>query len=106
MDLKGHAVGEINSAREPSWWRTDMKFVKSFRFKDWFGESMGNTTIDLAVDIINLFNNRQVLGVNAITGNPNDNGTSFLVTEGNFSSTPFYKDANFGNPATFAFLSI
>jgi hypothetical protein len=101
VDLKGRPVGELNSQRGPSYWMTDMRLSREFFFKDLLGDGAGNTSIEFFVEIYNLFNRTSPSGFWVITGSPDDDGSSFYVTKGSFSSTPLYKEADFSNPATF-----
>ncbi|MFA6570627.1 MAG: hypothetical protein WCT77_05260, partial [Bacteroidota bacterium] len=101
VDLKGRAIGELNTGRGPNFWRTDMRLSKMFYLRDWFGESMGTSSVEFFFDVNNLFNLRGVTGFYTTSRDPNDDGVSFYYGPGSFSSTPWYKEANFGMPETF-----
>lgn len=70
--------------------------------KDIFGESVGNTSLELFVDIYNLLNLTPVLGVYSATGDPIDNGTTLDKRIGDFTSTAYFKEATYENTASFA----
>jgi len=62
--------GTINGSRLPWQFRVDMRLDKEFH------PSWGNrkTYFDIYLQILNLFNTKNVLGVYAATGNPDDDG--------------------------------
>jgi outer membrane receptor protein involved in Fe transport len=94
-------ISERNIYRYPSAWNCDLKVSKSFKLSDWFGQSMGKSTIEFVVEVNNLFNRRQPLYVYANTDDPLDDGQGLNYTlQGMFSSTPWYKDATGANPAS------
>ena len=101
-DADGTALSERNSERQPSYWRVDLRFQKSFALKDWIGESAGMTSIQFFVDINNLLNRTAVVALHPATGDPDNNGRVLEVQVGNFSPTTFYDKANFANPTTYA----
>ncbi|OGU13942.1 MAG: hypothetical protein A2X61_16470 [Ignavibacteria bacterium GWB2_35_12] len=100
-DIKNNAVGEINAERGPSSWRTDMRLSKMFKFKDIFGEDFGETSVEFFVDVFNIFNIRSANNYYIVTGDPDDDGVYFYYTQGSFSSTTLYKEADFSNPDSF-----
>lgn len=101
-DKNGKLLGEYNAERQPSYWNIDARISKTFLLKDIFGESIGNTSVELFVDIYNLLNLRPVLGVYSATGDPIDNGTTLDKRIGDFSSTTYFKEATYENTASFA----
>jgi len=98
----GKAKAEINSARGPNTWRIDMRLIKSFPLKDWFGEGAGNSSIEFFVDVYNVLNIRRVVGFYTRTGDPLDDGVTFERTKSVFSSISFYKEANYAMPQTYS----
>ncbi len=96
-DLSGRAIGEIRTERGPSYWQTDMRLSKVFPLKDWFGESMGTTQFEVSLFVYNVFNITRAIGLYTATNDPDDQGLAFRRKVGDFSSTPFYKDADFAN---------
>ena len=101
-DLSGRAIGEIRTERGPSYWQTDMRVSKVFPLKDWFGESMGTTQLEFSFFIYNIFNITRAIGLYTSTNDPDDVGLAFRRKVGDFSSTPFYRDADFANTASIA----
>lgn len=94
-DLDGNAIAEVNSERQPNYWTTSLRFSRQFRLSDYFGESVGHTSIEFFFDVYNLFNLTGVTGVYSRTGDPIDNGSTFSVEQGQFSAAPYYKEANY-----------
>jgi hypothetical protein len=99
-DLSGRAIGEIRTERGPDYWVTDMQVSKSFYLKDWFGESMGNTAVEFALFVYNFFNLNHAVSFYTSTGDADDAGLAYRRKLGDFSSEPYYKDADFANPFT------
>ncbi|MDR0926299.1 MAG: carboxypeptidase-like regulatory domain-containing protein [Ignavibacteria bacterium] len=96
-------ISDRNTYRYPSNWNVDMRVSKRFYLADWFGESMGKTAnVEFYVNVRNVFNRRQPVYVYSNTGDPLDNGQGLNYTMlGNFSATPWYKDATYANPASY-----
>lgn len=101
QDRKGNPVGEFNAERQPSFWSTDLRLTKSFRLKDWFGESVGRTSFQIFADVFNLFNRTAFTAVYARTQDPDYDGNTLNRVLGDFSASPWYKDASLANPTTF-----
>lgn len=101
-DRNGVAVAERNADRLPSEWRFDARLSRTIKLNDIFGESAGNTSVQLFVDVTNLLNRTVVRSFYTATGDPLDDGRTFDRQVGDFNSTTYYKDANFENSATFA----
>ena len=96
LDSDGRAVGEVNSERQPGYWSADLRFTKRFLLSDFFGDGIGKrTAIEFFFDIYNIFNLNDAVAYYARTGDALDNGSSFDVQVGQFSSTPYYKNANY-----------
>lgn len=101
-DRNGSPLAEINSDRQPSFWGLDARIQKTILLKDVFGESAGNTQVQIFVDINNLLNRTAVTGVYATTGDPLDDGRTFDRQVGDFNSITYYKDPTYENPSSFA----
>jgi len=101
MNAAGFEVSEKNTYRQPNYWTMNLVASKSFSLRDWFGESMKRSSIEFFVSINNVFNRREAVAVYSVTGDPLDNGTTFLRTKGDYSATPWYKEATNANPASF-----
>ncbi len=95
-DASGNPIGEINSSRLPDFWAIDLRLTKAFRLADYLGESMGNAIVELFIDVYNLTDRTAAVGVYSRTGDPLDDGVSFYRSPGDFSATPWYKEADFG----------
>ncbi len=95
LNGSGYAIAEPYSERQPSVWNFSLKFSKTFLLADIFGESMGNTSLEIFFDVYNLFNFNEAIGFYGRTGDPIDDGASFDYRIGNFSAQPFYKQADF-----------
>ena len=64
--------GTINGSRLPWQFRVDMRLDKEFH-PSW-GSGNRKTYFDIYLQILNLFNTKNVLGVYPATGNPDDDG--------------------------------
>ena len=64
--------GTINGSRLPWQFRVDMRLDKEFH-PNW-GKGDKRTYFDIYLQILNLFNTTNILGVYAATGNPDDDG--------------------------------
>lgn len=95
-DASGNPIGEVNSSRLPDFWAVDVRLSKAFRLADYFGDGAGLSTIEVFVDIYNITNRTAAVGVFSRTGDPLDDGVSFYRGPGDFSATPWYKEADFG----------
>jgi outer membrane receptor protein involved in Fe transport len=100
-DKDGKLLGEYNAERQPSFWTVSSRISKLFYLKDIVGESLGNTAVEFFVDIYNLFNRTVPTAVYSATGDPIDNGVTLNRRIGDFSSTTWFKDASYDNPASF-----
>ncbi|MFA7625608.1 MAG: TonB-dependent receptor, partial [Candidatus Kapaibacterium sp.] len=101
-DRNGAPIAEINSDRLPSIWGLDARISRTIALKSIFGESAGNTSLQLFVDINNLLNMTPFTSVYSTTGDPLDDGRTFDRQVGDFSSITYYKEAAYENPSTFA----
>jgi hypothetical protein len=70
---RGDRIGTKNSARLPWTWTTDLKIRRDFR--------IGNTQAEFFVDITNLFNRKNIIGVYSYSGLPDDPGTMYSKDE-------------------------
>jgi hypothetical protein len=69
--------GDLNGSRLPWQFRTDMRIDKNFQLT--FGSSKGEdkqrvTNLNVYFQILNLFNNKNVIAVHNYTGSPTDDG--------------------------------
>jgi hypothetical protein len=100
-DINGTLLGEYNTERQPSVWNVDARISKAILLKDIFGDGIGNTSIELFVDIYNLFNRTEPAAIYSSTADPIDDGVSLNRRAGDFESTTWFKDASYENPASF-----
>lgn len=98
----GKALSEINAERQPSSWNVNMRISKSFLLRDWFGESAGNSSFEIFLDVYNLLDRFVPVGVYSTSGDQNDNGSSLNRRIGDFGDIPYYKEANFGIAETYS----
>lgn len=99
----GTSISEINAERQPSVFTLDARISKEFKLSDIFGDAAGkNSRVEFSFDIFNLLNLTPAVGVYSITNDPIDDGVTFERKIGDFASTPYYKDARYESPETYA----
>lgn len=91
-DVDGQPIGEINSERNPDIWNVNSRIQKGFLLSDLFGESMGNTQMNLYVDITNLLDRNAPVALNSATGDPIDNGILLETRIGQFEDRTYYRE--------------
>ncbi|MGA1434456.1 MAG: TonB-dependent receptor domain-containing protein, partial [Candidatus Kapaibacteriota bacterium] len=101
QDRRGNPIGEFNAERQPSFFSTDLRITKAFMLQDWFGESMGRTSLQIFADVFNLFNRTEVVAVFARTQDPDNDGDVLDRMLGDFSPVIWYREANLSNPSSF-----
>jgi hypothetical protein len=74
LDAKGNQSGEYNGDREPSYFQTDATLTRNIPLADLFGTGMGNSSIDLQLEVINLLNQTNALFVYPTSGQGDDDG--------------------------------
>lgn len=93
-DSRGNRIGNVYSARLPWTMNTDMKVSKDFKVL-----GLG-ATVDL--DVLNLFDRKNVLSVYSYTGSPINNGQVYSINDPAFSPQPEYlynaSDVNHTHP--------
>lgn len=89
----GEPISDFNEVRLPNFWRLDMRLSKRFIMKDYFGDALGKTSVELFVNIYNLLNRREPVSLYGITGDPDDNGNSFYRKVADMYQATLYKDA-------------
>jgi hypothetical protein len=98
----GLKMSDNNVYRYPSYFNINARLSKAFALKDWFGESMGNSRLMVFVNIQNVLNRRAATQYYTGTSDPLDAGTGLNYTLlGNFSATPWYKEATMANSASY-----
>lgn len=99
VDGRGQAAGQINSARFPSNWFSELRVIRTIPLADVLG---GNTAIDVILDITNFFNVTNPIFFYAATGSPDFDGFALNRQPGDFPAVTYYKTADPGNKATIA----
>ena len=97
VNLRGQSAGEINSARFPSTWNSEMRITRTIPLADILG---GNTAVDISLDVTNLFNFTGAIGFYPTTGSPDLDGNALARQPSDFPAVTYYKDADPGNKAT------
>lgn len=97
LKISGEAITETNQARNPSYWRVDLRLQKSFMLKDFFGDAAGNTKISFFIDIFNLLDRTVPTAYYARTNDPDDDGQSFYKKVTEFTNVVYYEKADFTN---------
>lgn len=97
---KGGQVGEYLGSRQPSMWRVDSRIERDIPLSDLFGETMGNTTLTLFADIINIFNRTEPVAYYQRGGSPDRDGNILDRQIGDFSPVAWYKEGDLTNPAS------
>lgn len=88
LNAKGQQSGEFNGDREPAYFQTDAQLTRNIPLADLFGESFGNTSLDLQLEVVNLFNTTNPLFVYPTSGQGDDDGVNPLYT----GTTDFIND--------------
>lgn len=99
VDGRGQATGEINSARQPSFWNSEMRFVRTIPLQSVFG---GDTELDLFLDVFNVFNFTGAIALFPRTNNPDFDGLALNRQEGDFSGISQFREGNPTRKETFA----
>lgn len=99
VDGRGQAAGEINSARQPSFWNSELRLVRTIPLQDVFG---GNTELDLFVDVFNVFNFTGAVSLFPRTNNPDFDGLTLNRVVGDFPGTTYFREGNPNQKETFA----
>ncbi len=88
LDQKGNQAGEFNGDRHPSYFQTDATLTRTIQLSDLFGESFGASSLDIQLEVLNVFNRTEPLRVYAMTGQGDDDGSSGVYP----TSTVFKND--------------
>jgi hypothetical protein len=100
--LDAEQKSDINGARQPSNWNTNLRISKGFSLSDWFGEGMGKSSLTLFMDVYNLFNLTHAVSYYSRTGDPIDDGVTFYRQKGAITgANPWYKEGDFLNSASY-----
>jgi outer membrane receptor protein involved in Fe transport len=99
LDGRGQFAGEINTARQPSNWNSEMRIVRTISLAGVFG---GATELDLFLDVFNVFNNTQAFFLFPRTGSPDFDGLALNRVPGDFPSQPYFREGDVTRKETFA----
>jgi hypothetical protein len=97
VDGRGQAAGQINSARFPSNWNSELRITRTIPLNEVLG---GNSAIDLTLDVTNLLNFTNAISFYTATGSPDFDGFALNRQQSDFPAVTYYRDANPGNKAT------
>lgn len=87
-------LSELNVLEGPALWSIDTRLGKRFQLSDLFGEGMGNTSIELYVDIFNTTNRTEAAAVYGGTQSSLDDGNLSIIQQGSFSPNTYYDQTN------------
>ncbi len=95
-------LSEINALEGPARWSIDTRLGKRFQLSDLFGEGMGNSSVEIYVDIFNTTNRTEAVAVYGGTQSTLDDGTLKVRNQGSFSPNTFYDQSNPAVAASYA----
>lgn len=99
VDGRGQAAGQLNSARAPSNWNSELRIIRTIPLGGLFG---GNTSMDIFMDFFNLLNYTGAIALYPRTGSPDNDGAALLRQPGDFPSTAYFKTGDPGRKETFS----
>ncbi|MEY3386627.1 MAG: hypothetical protein RIR53_1438 [Bacteroidota bacterium] len=99
VNIRGLQAGQINSARFPSFWQSELRIVRTIPLDGVFG---GRTAIDLTLDMTNIFNYTEAITFYATTKNPDYDGNNLNFQFGNLTGQTYYREADVINKASVA----
>jgi len=95
----GLAIGNVNSARYPSNWNTELRVLRTIPLDGILG---GSAAVDVYLDANNLFNYTGAVAFYPRTGSADYDGTTLNRVPGDFPSTTYFKTADPVNKVTIA----
>lgn len=99
VNIRGQIAGQINSARFPSNWFSEMRLVRTIPLSDVLG---GRTAVDLILDVENLLNYTGAVSFYTTTRSPDQDGFALNRRPSDFPSTTFYRDSDPSNKSSIA----
>jgi hypothetical protein len=99
VNIRGQIAGQLNSARFPSNWFSEMRITRTIPLESVFG---GKTALDLTLDVYNLFNFTDPISFYTTTRNPDYDGNSLNRQISDLGSVTYYRDADPVNKNTIA----
>ena len=100
VDARGQAAGQINSARFPSNWNSELRITRTIPLNDVLG---GNSAIDLTLDVTNLLNFTNAISFYTATGSPDFDGFALNRQQSDLPANTYYKT---GDPYNKSSLSV
>ncbi len=76
FDVKGTQVGDHNGQREPSYLETEATLTRNIPLAEIFGNGIGTSSLDIQLEVLNLFNRTQPIFVYNTTGQGDDDGVN------------------------------
>lgn len=102
VNTRGFQIGEFNGNRYPSSSNTEARISRMFFLKDLVGDGVGETSLEIYIDIFNVLNTTGPVRYFTTTGNPDQNGTSYNRGIGEFPATPYFAERVDARPETYA----
>ncbi len=99
-DQTGNMLSNRNGERLPSYWNLDMRLTKAIKMSD-IWEGAGDTEIEFFLDVNNLLDITSAYSFYTVTGDPDDDGQLSKVNVGDYSTTIWYKEADYANSQSF-----
>ena len=100
MNIRGLQAGQINSARFPSNWQSEMRITRTIPLDKVFG---GRSALDISLDVTNVLNYTEAILFYPATRSPDFDGNSLNRQPGEFVFTTYFKDGDIYNKASLSF---
>ena len=97
VNIRGQIAGQINSARFPSNWFSEMRLTRTIPLTGIFG---GRTALDLSLDVENLLNYTGAVSFYTTTRSPDYDGFALNRRPSDFPATTYYRDADPANKSS------
>ncbi len=78
LDLRGAQVGDFNGDRQPDYFQTDAALTRTIAFEDFLGPNFKSLSLDLQLEVSNLFNRTTALSVYPRTGQGDNDGQTYI----------------------------
>ncbi len=97
VNIRGQIAGQLNSARFPSNWNSEMRLTRTIPLSDVLG---GRTAVDLILDVENLLNFTGAVSFYTATRSPDQDGFALNRRPSDFPSTTYYRDPDPSNKSS------
>jgi outer membrane receptor protein involved in Fe transport len=97
VNIRGQITGQLNSARFPSNWNSEMRLTRTIPLTNVLG---GRTAVDLILDVENLFNYTGAVSFFAATRSPDQDGFNLNRRLSDLTSGVYYREADPANKAS------